>query len=141
MIMRKQAGFTLMEIMIAIVLVAIMGVTMGPKLMEYLGRGKKGATKSQLAQIKDSLVTFNLDVGRNPSTKEGLQSLRENTTNIPRWNGPYLTKDAVDSWGHEFVYNCPPEKYAKEYKTFEIYSHGGPLGEAEPEKNWIHDGE
>lgn len=141
MIMRKQAGFTLMEIMIAIALVAIMAVTMGPKVMEYFGRGKKGATKSQLAQIKDAIVTFNMDVGRNPSSKEGLASLRENSTNIPNYNGPYLTKDPVDSWGHEFVYFCPPEKYTKEYRIFEVYSYGGSLGEAEPEKNWIHDGE
>lgn len=143
MVIKRQAGFTLIEIMIAVMIVGLMAAVMGPKVMEFLGKGRKGAAKSQLAQIKDSLVTYNMDIGRFPTTREGLRALRENVGNNPKWQSSYLadaSADPLDPWGNPYVYNSPPVTF-KQYKKFELYSYGSDMGESEPQNHWIYDGE
>ena len=139
MVAKKSAGFSLLEILIAVAIIGLMVATMGPKLMQFLSKGRKGAATSQLAQIKDGLVQYNMAVGRFPTTREGLQALRENAKNNPKWDGPYLSKDPVDPWDQPYVYNSPPVTF-KEYRRFEIYSYGD-NGEAAPQSEWIHTGE
>lgn len=140
MMIKRQAGFTLIEILVAVLIVGIMAAVMGPKVMEFLGRGRRGAVKSQLAQIKDALVTYNMDMGRFPNTREGLRALQENVSNSPKFQGPYLTQEPLDPWNNPYVYNSPPVTF-KQYKKYEIYSYGSDMGEAEPQNKWIHDGE
>ena len=140
MVLHRRPGFTLTEILIAVAIIGLMVAVMGPRLMQRLAAGRKGAAQSQLTQIKDGLLSYNMDIGRFPTTREGLTELLENTKNNPQWNGPYLAKEPVDPWGHPYIYNSPPEVF-KQYKHFEIFSYGGAKGEATPQNQWIHDGE
>lgn len=93
---------------------------------------------NKIRLIEKSLQRFKEDVGRYPSTEEGLSSLID-MTNLKGWRGPYLPIDKVilDSWNKEFIYFYPP-KYGN--KEFDLYSAGKNLidnsGEADDITNW-----
>lgn len=140
MVIKKQAGFSMMEILLVVAIVGLMVATMGPRLMKNFSRGKQGAVKTQLLDIKNAVIQYSMDMNRQPKTREGLQALRENINKNPKWDGPYLTKDPEDPWGESYVYKSPPESFKKDYKRFEIYSYGE-NGEGSPQEEWMHDGQ
>jgi general secretion pathway protein G len=78
------------------------------------------AAKAQVAMLSTALDAYRLDVGRYPTTQEGLESLLENPGHS-QWDGPYLPKESLptDPWGRPFVYQCPGE-----YGDYDIYSLG-----------------
>jgi general secretion pathway protein G len=79
------------------------------------------AAKIQIESLSSALDLFYLDVGRYPSTSEGLVALAQPPGGIQSWNGPYLRTGAVpnDPWGHAYVYRSPGE-----HGSFDIVSHG-----------------
>jgi general secretion pathway protein G len=133
----KKEAFTLIEILIAIALIALLIGTMGPKLIDYLKSGKKRSAQMHLKQIKDGLIKYDLDVTGIPKTIEQLKSNVEGREN---WDGPYIKEDLRDPWGEEYVYNKPPQEFTGKYKKYEIFSFG-PDGEGSDKSTWIHDGE
>ena len=96
-------GFTLIEIMIVMVIIAMLAALVGPRLISALGGSKVKATKIQIEALSNALDTFHLDTGRYPSVQEGLLVLVQNTqpTPIANWRGPYLKKNKIptDEWG------------------------------------------
>ena len=142
----KRDGFTLIEIMVVVVIIGLLVATIGPGIMERLGKGRKGAAKSMMSNIKGALMQYNMDIGRFPSTKEGLNGLIENVGKSSKWQGPYkMTNDLEvprDSWERDFVYNAPPQILGKKkgYKYFELISYGE-NGEGSPEEQWLVIGE
>jgi len=106
---RLTRGMTLIEILVVLVLI---GVVMGIVGTKFLGQGEKAkadATKIQINQIANSLDLFKLEVGRYPTTSEGLQALIAAPSGVPNWNGPYWREAQVpkDPWGHEYKYASP----------------------------------
>jgi len=106
---RRARGMTLIEILVVLVLI---GVVMGIVGTKFLGQGEKAkadATKIQINQIANSLDLFKLEVGRYPTTSEGLQALIAAPSSVPNWNGPYWREAQVpkDPWGHEYKYASP----------------------------------
>jgi len=78
----------------------------------FLGRGEKAkadAAKIEIGQISQSLDLFKLEVGRYPTTQEGLQALISAPAGVTNWNGPYWKKQSVpkDPWGNEYKYAAP----------------------------------
>lgn len=120
----KSSGFTLVEIMIVMVIIAMLAALAGPRLMGALGGSKVKATKIQIETLANSLDTFHLDTGRYPTQQEGLLVLLENplAAPIPNWNGPYLKKNKIpkDEWGNPFIYAIP----STHRMGFDIYSYG-----------------
>ena len=109
---RKPArGMTLIEILVVLVLLAvIMSVVAG----NYLGRGEKAkadAAKIEIGQISQTLDLYKLEVGRFPTTQEGLQALITAPSGVTNWNGPYWKKGTVpkDPWGNEYKYTSPAQ--------------------------------
>jgi len=105
----RARGMTLIEILVVLVLI---GVVMGIVGTKFLGQGenaKADATKIQIDQIANSLDLFKLEVGRYPTTSEGLQALIAAPSGVPNWNGPYWREAQVpkDPWGHEYKYASP----------------------------------
>lgn len=130
MITKKQDAFSLMEIMIAIAIIGVMMAVAGPALYTYLKRAKVTGTKTSMEGIKSALQLYREDMGKFPTSREGLEVLFEApSTNRGEWHGPYLSgnkeKALSDGWKNEFEYNCPPIKYKNLYKQFEIISTGG----------------
>ena len=105
----SERGMTLIEILVVLVLLAvIMSVVAG----NYLGRGEKAkadAAKIEIGQIGQTLDLYKLEVGRYPTTQEGLQALISAPAGVSNWNGPYWKKNTVpkDPWGTEYRYASP----------------------------------
>ena len=105
----ESIGMTLIEILVVLVLI---GIVMGIVGSNFLGRGEKAkadAAKIEIGQISQSLDLFKLEVGRYPTTQEGLQALIAAPAGVTNWNGPYWKKQAVpkDPWGNEYKYAAP----------------------------------
>jgi general secretion pathway protein G len=103
-----QAGVTLIEMLVVVVIIAVFAAVVGPKLLGQGDKARVVATKQQIENYELALGQYHLDTGSYPSTDQGLAALRTQPSGVEQWHGPYLTKDvAADSWGHAFVYKFP----------------------------------
>jgi general secretion pathway protein G len=117
---RQLRGFTLLELLVVIVIIGLLAAYVGPKYFSQLGKSEITVTKAQIEAFEKALDTFRLDVGRYPTTEEGLAALLAQPANLTKWNGPYLKKDIPqDPWGHPYQYRAPGSK-----GEFEITSYG-----------------
>jgi general secretion pathway protein G len=117
----SQRGMTLIEILVVLVLI---GIVMGIVGGNYIGQGEKAkarAAKIEIEQIGQTLDLFKLEVGRYPTTQEGLQSLITAPAGVPNWNGPYWKKSTVpkDPWTHDYQYVSPGT-----HGAYDIISYG-----------------
>ena len=106
---RRAAGMTLIEILVVLVLI---GVVLGIVGGNFIGRGEKAkadAAKIEIGQIGQALDLYKLEVGRYPTTQEGLQALLQSPAGASSWNGPYWKKSTLpkDPWGNEYKYVSP----------------------------------
>lgn len=119
-LLNKPRGFTLLELLVVIVIIGLLAAYVGPKYFAQLGKSEVTVAKAQIESFEKALDTFRLDVGRYPSTEEGLAALLVAPTNTLRWNGPYLRRDLPkDPWGHPYQYRAPGTK-----SDFDILSLG-----------------
>jgi len=125
-----ERGFTLVEILVVITIIGIIMALVGPRVLNYLAESKVKAAKIQIESLSSALDLYYLDVGRYPSTSEGLAALARQPGGVQAWNGPYLRSGAVpnDPWGHSYVYRSPGE-----HGSFDIVSHGAHGQEGGPD--------
>jgi general secretion pathway protein G len=118
---RGEGGFTLIEILVVITIIAMIMSLVGPRVLNYLGESKVKAAKIQIQSFGSALDLFNLDTGRYPSTGEGLNALVQSPGTLPSWNGPYLKGGVLpnDPWGKAYVYRSPGE-----HGPYDITSYG-----------------
>lgn len=118
---RGEGGFTLIEILVVIAIIALIMSLVGPRVLNYLGESKVKAAKIQIQSFGSALDLFNLDTGRYPNTSEGLTALVQSPGTIPAWNGPYLKGGVLpnDPWGKAYVYRSPGE-----HGPYDIMSYG-----------------
>jgi general secretion pathway protein G len=118
---RGEGGFTLIEILVVIAIIALIMSLVGPRVLNYLGESKVKAAKIQIQSFGSALDLFNLDTGRYPSSAEGLTALVQSPGTIPAWNGPYLKGGVLpnDPWGKSYVYRSPGE-----HGPYDIMSYG-----------------
>jgi general secretion pathway protein G len=126
---QKKNAFTLMEVMIAIVIIGILATLAGPAMMRKWKQIEINTTRATMSAIKAALNDYREDIGHFPTKEEGgLEALVKKPKNVKNWNGPsYLEgRDEVpkDKWGQEFDYNKPPKKYGNLYRYYEIISDG-----------------
>lgn len=131
---RASAGFTLLELLIVLVIIGLLAGLVGPQLLERLEGSKVTTTQTQIRMLKTALDTLRLDIGRYPTTEEGLALLSNPPANPDlrvRWRGPYLDSALPnDAWGHPYNYSYlgsgnPP---------FALYSEGDKAGSSGPVK-------
>lgn len=102
------AGFTLLELLIVIVIIGLLASYVGPKYFAQLGKSERTVAKAQIDALEKALDTFRIDVGRYPSTEEGLAALARKPGSVTGWNGPYLKKEVpLDPWGHPYQFRSP----------------------------------
>lgn len=113
--LRNRRGFTLIEIMVVIVILALLAALVGPKIMGRTDDAKIQTTKTQVRNIESALKLYKLDNGVYPATEQGLNSLVAKPTvgAIPKnyKEGGYLESKQVpkDGWGNDFIYVSPGE--------------------------------
>jgi general secretion pathway protein G len=118
--MRNRDGFTLIELLVVMVIIGLLAALVGPRFIRQEEKAKIKAAKAQIELLGTALDTFRLDVGRYPSTQEGLEALRTKPGGLERWDGPYLKKDLpLDPWGKPYAYKSPGE-----HGAFDIVSYG-----------------
>jgi len=107
-------------------ILGLLTVIATPQVLKYLGDAKISTAKTEIESLSSALDLFKLDVGRFPSTEEGLPALLTGPAGVERWNGPYVKKTAnlIDPWGHPFNYRSPGE-----HGEFDMFS-DGPDGDA-----------
>jgi general secretion pathway protein G len=129
---RAEAGFTLVEMLVVITIIGLIMGLVGPRVLGYLGESKVKAAKLQIESFSSSLDLFYLDVGRYPTSSEGLAALTERPGNTAVWNGPYLKTGAVplDPWGHVYTYRAPAERGPYEIVSFGSDGQEGGTGTA-----------
>lgn len=117
---RTAAGFTLLELLVVVTIIGLLAAYVGPKYFSQLGRSEQGVAKAQVEAFARALDTYRLEVGRYPTTEEGLNALLSKPAGAARWNGPYLQKAVPDDpWGHPYLYRSPGVS-----GDFEITSYG-----------------
>lgn len=103
-------GMTLLELLVVMVILGLLATIGTVQVVGYLDRSRSDAAKLQMDQIATGLDLFRIDMGRLPTTDEGLDALiRAPSVDSARWRGPYLTKAASlrDPWGRNFLYAAP----------------------------------
>ena len=103
----SEAGFTLLELLVVILIIGLLTGVVAPRLLGQIGRSELTAARMQLGAFEQAIEAFRVDMGRFPSDAEGLRVLVERPADSPRWRGPYL-KNAIprDPWGSEYVYRA-----------------------------------
>ncbi len=102
---RRSGGFTLIELLVVLAILTLLAGLVGPRVLGQLGGAKSKTAAVQIADLEKSLELFKLDVGRFPTTEEGLQALQVKSATANGWNGPYI-KGGVpnDPWGKPYKY-------------------------------------
>lgn len=127
---RKEHGFTLIELLIVMVILGLLAALVGPRMFGKVGKSKQKAAKAQISLFETALDTYRLDVGKYPTTDQGLKILKVKPEDIEKWDGPYLPKDVpVDPWGNEYIYISPGEH--GDYDIISQGADGSPEGEGE----------
>ena len=102
---RRARGFTLIELLVVLAILTLLAGLVGPRVLSQLGGAKSKTAGVQIADLEKSLELYKLDVGRFPTTEEGLNALVTKPASANGWNGPYL-KGGVpnDPWGKAYKY-------------------------------------
>ncbi|MDT0138676.1 type II secretion system major pseudopilin GspG [Acidovorax sp. PRC11] len=127
---KSSRGFTLIELLVVLAILTLLAGLVGPRVLGQLGGAKAKTAGVQIADLDKSLELFKLDVGRYPTTEEGLEALVKRPGSVNGWAGPYL-KGGVpsDPWGHPYRYTSPGPNGGIEILS--LGSDGAPGGEGE----------
>lgn len=120
----RNAGFTLIEMLVVLVIIGLLAGLVGPKLFGKVDSSKVQTAQTQVKMLKGTLESMRLDIGRFPTTEEGLTLLNtapKDEKIRSRWRGPYLDDDLpLDPWGAPYQYAVP----GLNAQPFALYSFG-----------------
>lgn len=121
---RSQHGFTLLEMLVVLAIIGLLVALVGPRLLARLDASKVTTTETQIKMLRTALDTMRLDIGRYPTTEEGLRLLVAEPTDPDlraKWRGPYLEANLPDdAWGHPYQYAYT----GNGYPPFSLCSYG-----------------
>ncbi len=133
-----QRGFALVEVLVVLVILGLIMAFAAPRVTKYLGGAKSDAARIQIERLSGVLDLYRLEVGRYPSTDDGLEALMEQPPDAERWNGPYLRKAnaLVDPWGRPYLYESPGEHSDFDLSTLGADGSDGGDGEDQDVTSW-----
>lgn len=138
----RRAGFTLMELIVVIAVIATLAAVVGPSIFRSAGDAKSSAAQSQVEVFALALNAFRLDNDNFPTTEQGLYALRTEPAGgepLRNWRGPYVSKEiGPDPWGRPWLYLSPGMANPQ---SFDLYSLGrdgrvGGVGEDADITSW-----
>lgn len=114
------AGFTLIELLVVMVIIGLLATLVAPRFLRQEAKARIKVAGAQIELLGTALDTFRLDVGRYPTTQEGLEALGRQPGGLARWDGSYLKKEVpLDPWGKPYVYRSPGE-----HGPYDLISYG-----------------
>ena len=114
---RRAGGFTLVELLLVLVILALIGGLVLPGIIGKAEGAKVKAAASQIDRISMAVESFYLDTGIKP---DSLEQLVDEPGDANGWNGPYIKKSTLkDPWGRDYEYTVPGE-----HGDFDILSYG-----------------
>lgn len=120
MIVKKQSGFTLLELLVVLVIIGLLAGYVGPRYFSQIGKSETKAARAQIDALEKALDQYRIDTGHYPSTEQGLAALNTRPSNESRWDGPYLKKAIPpDPWGKLYLYRQPGE-----HGELDLFSYG-----------------
>ena len=127
----RQAGFTLIEMMVVMVIIGLLMALVGPRFIRQEEKAKVKAARAQVELLGTALDTFRLDCGRYPTSQEGLAAMRQRPFGLDRWDGPYMKKDIPkDPWDRPYYYRSPGEG-GRPYDILSYGADGAPGGDSD----------
>jgi len=133
---RRSKGFTLIELMLVLMILAALAVLVVPRITGHGKEAKITTARLGINNIKSALQNFEMNCDRFPTTEEGLQALIQAPGNVPGWKGPYLDQQTipVDPWQNPYQYRCP----GQHNNDYDLYSYGpdGQDGGDDDINNW-----
>jgi len=117
----RYRGFTLLELMVVLLILALLSTIAAPRVIKYVTKAKTQSAKIQVDALAAAVEAFHLDVGRFPTTEEGLSALVDIPATAAGWDGPYIKKreSLIDPWHRAYRYRTPGRQEA-----FEVFSFG-----------------
>jgi general secretion pathway protein G len=117
----KHTGFTLLELLVVVAIIALLAGYVAPRYLNQLNKSEVSAARAQIDAFTKALDQYRIDVGRYPTTEQGLMVLYRQPGGEPKWAGPYLAKEPpLDPWGRPYEYRAG----SAQGKDFEIVSRG-----------------
>ena len=132
---RVSGGFTLLELLVVIVVIAILATLVAPNVFRHVGAAKDATARTQIEMLGAALDAYRLDTGRYPNSEQGLDALwtrpmREPLS--PNWKGPYLRKEVpADPWDRAYVYRSPGTASGTGYDLLSYGADGKAGGDGE----------
>lgn len=139
---RVRRAFTLIEVLVVVVIIAVLASFVAPNVFRHVDTAKNVAAQAQISTLGAALDAYRLDNGRYPTTEQGLAALWQAPSMDPRpsnWRGPYLRQPPpADPWGAPYVYRAPGDHVANGFDLSAMGSDGatGGTGEAADITNW-----
>ena len=125
---KRRLGFTLIELMVVVIVLAILAATIIPRFQGTADDARRSTTEGNIATLKNALERFGLQMGRYPTTEEGLEALVSDPSGgEANWRGPYIDELIEDPWNRPFQYACPGND-KREYDIMSFGSDGSPGG-------------
>ena len=128
-----QRGFTLVEMLLVLVILATLAAIVYPKVMGRSEQARVTAARTQIASFKTALDSFEVDTGKFPVGRNGLMDLVQQPRDVVGWHGPYLENIPPDPWGNAYLYEYPGKHNPSSYDI----SSPGPPGAQSPIGNWL----
>jgi general secretion pathway protein G len=128
-------GFTLVEMLLVLVILATLAAIVIPKLAGRGQQAKETAAKTQISAFEQALDSYEIDTGSYPAGGNGLNALVDPPANVQNWRGPYLKNIPEDPWGQPYIYSFPGKNNPGSYDLVS----GGPdmrVGGDDDINNW-----
>jgi general secretion pathway protein G len=120
----SERGFTLIELLLVMVILTVLAAVVVPKFTKRSEQARITAANTDLSNMEVALDAFEVDMGRYPTSTEGLKALVEQPTGTKStyWKGPYIKRGVPsDPWGNQYVYTIPGKHNTS---AFDLYSYG-----------------
>jgi general secretion pathway protein G len=124
----RDLGYTLTEMLVVIGIIGLIAAVITPGVIGQFGRARAKAAELQLQTLSTEIEAFASDVGRYPTSQEGLQALLQEPSGVDGWSGPYVrdAKSLKDPWGRSLIYSLDAE--GRQFQVRSLGADGKPGG-------------